>query len=67
MPKIPEIALAMRLYFSAEEEGRHSRPAIRVALAGMVVGVAIIFKDIVPYFLGHDKGVIYIFHVFDCN
>lgn len=46
MPKIPEIALAMRLYFSAEEEGRHSRPAIRVALAGMVVGVMVMILTI---------------------
>ena len=46
MPKIPEIALAMRLYFSAEEEGRHSRPAIRVALTGMVVGVMVMILTI---------------------
>lgn len=46
MPKIPEITLAMRLYFSAEEEGRHSRPAIRVALAGMVVGVMVMILTI---------------------
>ncbi len=46
MPKIPEIALAMRLYFSAEEEGRYSRPAIRVALAGMVVGVMVMILTI---------------------
>lgn len=46
MPKIPEIALAVRLYFSAEEEGRHSRPAIRVALAGMVVGVMVMILTI---------------------
>ena len=46
MPKIPEIVLAMRLYFSAEEEGRHSRPAIRVALAGMVVGVMVMILTI---------------------
>lgn len=46
MPKIPEIALALRLYFSAEEEGRHSRPAIRVALAGMIVGVMVMILTI---------------------
>ena len=48
MPKWPEIALAMRLYFSAASEGeeRHSRPAIRVALAGMVVGVMVMILTI---------------------
>ena len=38
MPKWPEIALAMRLYFSQEGTERHARPAIRVALAGIIVG-----------------------------
>ena len=46
MPKVPEIALAMRLYFSSEGESRHSRPAIRVALAGMIVGVMVMILTI---------------------
>ena len=46
MPKVPEIALAMRLYFSSEGERRHSRPAIRVALAGMIVGVMVMILTI---------------------
>lgn len=46
MPLSPEIALAMRLYFSQEGEKRHSRPAVRVALAGMVVGVMVMILTI---------------------
>ena len=46
MPKIPEIALATKLYFSQEGESRHARPAIRVALAGMIVGVIVMILTI---------------------
>ena len=46
MPKIPEIALATKLYFSQEGESRHARPAIRVALAGMIVGVMVMILTI---------------------
>ena len=46
MPKVPEIALAMRLYFSQQGEARHSRPAIRVALAGIIVGVMVMILTI---------------------
>lgn len=46
MPKWPEIALAMRLYFSQQGEARHSRPAIRVALAGIIVGVMVMILTI---------------------
>ena len=46
MPFSPEIALAMRLYFSEEGKKRHSRPAVRVALAGIIVGVAVMILTI---------------------
>lgn len=46
MPKVPEIAIASRLYFSQEGEVRHSRPAIRVALAGMIVGVMVMILTV---------------------
>ena len=46
MPKWPEIALAMRLYFSQQGTERHSRPAIRVALAGIIVGVMVMILTI---------------------
>ena len=46
MPFSPEIALAARLYFSKEGKKRHSRPAVRVALAGMVVGVMVMILTI---------------------
>ena len=46
MPKIPEIALATKLYFSQKGESRHARPAIRVALAGMIVGVMVMILTI---------------------
>ena len=43
MPLLPEIQLATRLYFSSGQEGasRQSRPAVRVALAGMIIGVLV--------------------------
>jgi lipoprotein-releasing system permease protein len=46
VPKVPEIAIASRLYFSQEGEVRHSRPAIRVALAGMIVGVMVMILTV---------------------
>lgn len=46
MPKVPEIALASRLYFSQQGEKRNSRPAVRVALAGMIVGVMVMILTI---------------------
>ena len=41
MPIRPEIQIAMRLYFSKEGKKRTSRPAVRVALAGIMVGVLV--------------------------
>ena len=41
MPNIPEIDIAKRIYFSKEGKDRQSRPAVRVALAGMTVGVLV--------------------------
>ena len=38
--------IASRLYFSNPEEGRQSRPAVRVALAGMIVGVMVMILTI---------------------
>ena len=46
MPLGPEIRIAMRLYFSQEQSARHSRPAVRVALAGMIVGVMVMILTI---------------------
>lgn len=46
MPLRPEIQIAKRLYFSQEGETRHARPAIRVALAGIVVGVMVMILTI---------------------
>ena len=46
MPIRPEITIAMRLYFSQEGTERQSRPAIRVALAGMIVGVMVMILTI---------------------
>ena len=46
MPLRPEIALATKLYFSREGEARQARPAIRVALAGMIVGVMVMILTI---------------------
>ena len=45
MPK-NEFKIAKRLYFSQEGEERHSRPAIRVALAGIIVGVMVMILTI---------------------
>lgn len=41
-----EFKIAKRLYFSQEGEERHSRPAIRVALAGIIVGVMVMIVTI---------------------
>ena len=41
-----ETKIAKRLYFSQEGEERHSRPAIRVALAGIIVGVMVMIVTI---------------------
>lgn len=46
MPKIPEIALATRLYFSQEGKERTSRPSVSVALAGIVVGMMVMILTI---------------------
>lgn len=46
MPLRPEYKIAKRLYFSQEGEERHSRPAIRVALAGIIVGVMVMIMTI---------------------
>ena len=40
------IKIATRLYFSQEGAARQSRPAIRVALAGMIVGVMVMILTI---------------------
>lgn len=45
MPK-NEFKIAKRLYFSQEGEERHSRPVIRVALAGIIVGVMVMILTI---------------------
>ena len=45
MPK-NEFKIAKRLYFSQEGEERHSRPAIRVALTGIIVGVMVMIVTI---------------------
>ena len=41
-----ELKIATRLYFSQKGEDRQSRPAIRVALAGMIVGVMVMLLTI---------------------
>lgn len=46
MPKSPEIALALPLYFSQQGTDRNARPAVRVALAGMIVGVLVMIMTI---------------------
>ncbi len=46
MPLRPEIQIAKRLYFSSEGEARHARPAIRVALAGIIVGVTVMILTV---------------------
>jgi len=38
--------IASRLYFAQSGENRHSRPAVRVALAGMIVGVMVMILTI---------------------
>lgn len=46
MPIRPEITLASRIYFTQRGEERHSRPAVRVALAGIIVGVMVMTMTI---------------------
>lgn len=46
MPKHPEIALATRLFFTQQQKSRTSRPAVRVALIGMIVGVMVMILTI---------------------
>lgn len=46
MPIKPETQIAMRLYFSKDGEKRTSRPAVRVALVGMIVGVLVMILTI---------------------
>lgn len=46
MPNNAELKIATKLYFSQEGEARHARPAIRVALAGMIVGVVVMILTI---------------------
>ena len=41
-----ELKIASRLYFSQEGKERHSRPAVRVALAGIIVGVTVMILTI---------------------
>ena len=41
-----ELKIASRLYFSQSGEQRQSRPAVRVALAGMIVGVMVMILTI---------------------
>lgn len=43
---INELKIASRLYFSQNGEQRNSRPAVRVALAGMIVGVMVMILTI---------------------
>lgn len=43
---LSEFKIASRLYFSQQGEERHSRPAIRVALAGIIVGVMVMILTI---------------------
>ena len=38
--------IASRLYFAQSGENRHSRPAVRVALAGMIVGVMVMILTV---------------------
>lgn len=45
MPRL-ERFIAQRLYFSQNGENRSSRPAIRVALAGMIIGVAVMIVTV---------------------
>ena len=46
MPIRPEIAIASRLYFSQQGKERNARPAVRVALAGMIIGVMVMIVTI---------------------
>ena len=46
VPNNAELKIATKLYFSQEGEARHTRPAIRVALAGMIVGVMVMILTI---------------------
>ena len=46
VPNNAELNIATKLYFSQEGEARHARPAIRVALAGMIVGVMVMILTI---------------------
>ena len=46
MPLHPETSIAKRLYFSQQGTDRTSRPAVRVALAGMVVGIMVMVLTI---------------------
>lgn len=46
MPLRPEIEIASKLYFSQQGEKRRSRPAVRVALAGMIVGVMVMILTV---------------------
>jgi len=46
VPNNAELKIATKLYFSQEGEARHARPAIRVALAGMIVGVMVMILTI---------------------
>lgn len=46
VPNNEELKIATRLYFSQEGEARHSRPAVRVALAGMIVGVLVMILTV---------------------
>lgn len=41
MPKRSEIFIANRLYYSYRKESHHSRPAIRVALMGIIIGMVV--------------------------
>ena len=43
---MPELKIASRLYFSQAGEQRRSRPAVKVALAGMIVGVMVMIFTI---------------------
>jgi lipoprotein-releasing system permease protein len=40
------LKIATRLYFSQSGKERHSRPAVRVALAGMIVGVMVMIMTV---------------------
>lgn len=46
MPFLPEISIAKRLYFSQQGKKTQSRPAVKVALAGIIVGVVVIILTV---------------------